>query len=114
MIFVVIFAFLVGTLYAENRTGKIVAIENASTMGMLLKYVYVDSNGDNIFDAIFYIVGNYDKIKGVVLAGYIKNGASIVYNFNTSKIKDGIFFDAEMDSIISIDSIPLTRMFLSH
>ena len=111
MTIVALFACLGGMVYAENRTGKVIAIENAS-IGYVIKYVYVDSNGDNIIDALFMIGGtsNDNDIRGVVLAGYIKNGSSIVYNFDASKLKEGIFF-GEIESIIAVDGIPVTKMF---
>ncbi|MDR0558214.1 MAG: hypothetical protein LBG43_10205 [Treponema sp.] len=55
-IFIVFFAFLVGNLYAENRTGRVVAVETASAMGGVIKYVYLASNNDNIIDAFFYFL----------------------------------------------------------
>ena len=110
-IFMIFLAFLAGSLYAENRTGRIVAVENVSAMGQLIKYVYVDSNGDNIIDAFFLIGGSFDDIKNLILSGYIKTGISIVYNFDSSKVREGIFIDVGIESIISVDGILITRMF---
>jgi hypothetical protein len=46
------FLLLSVSLYAENRTGKVVAIENVSSLGLLIKYVYIDNNNDGVIDCI--------------------------------------------------------------
>ncbi|MDR2602282.1 MAG: hypothetical protein LBC53_07515 [Spirochaetaceae bacterium] len=113
-IFVVLFIFLVSILYAENRTGKVVAVETVSVMGQIMKYVYLDSNNDNIIDALFLIAGAPDDIKSLILSGYIKNGISIVYNFDPSKIREGVFIASGIESVVSVDGISVTKMFSNH
>ncbi|GMO26722.1 MAG: hypothetical protein Ta2B_07040 [Termitinemataceae bacterium] len=108
MAIVCLFTFFASILYAENRTGKVVAIESASAMGQIMKYIYIDSNGDNIIDVLLLVTG--DSIKGMILIGYIKNGTSIVYNFDASKVKESIFV-GDNESIVSIDGILVTKMF---
>jgi hypothetical protein len=109
--FVFLFIFLVSVLYAENRTGKVISVENTSAMGQLMKYIYIDSNGDNIIDALLLVTG--DSIKGIIFMGYIKNGISIVYNFDASNVNESIFI-GDNESIVSIDGILVTRMFANR
>jgi hypothetical protein len=106
----VFFCMISGSLYAENRTGKVVHIESASAMGKIAKYVYIDSNNDKIIDAILLVGGGLED-GGIVLFYYINKGSTIVYNFNMNDASKGGVFLGSSDSIISIDGIEKTKFF---
>jgi hypothetical protein len=112
ILFLLLVCMVSGSLYAENRTGKVVHIESSSAMGGLFKYVYIDSNNDKIVDAILFILGSSrdSDVEGAVLFYYIKNGSTIVYNFNLDDTVNGVFL-GESDKIISIDGIEKTKFF---
>jgi hypothetical protein len=96
------------SLYAENRTGKVVAIENATTLGNVVKYVYIDNNNDGIIDSILYIYGENRDV-GTIVVGYIKMGSAVVNSFSATKVASGVFWGG-IEDIISIDGITINRM----
>jgi hypothetical protein len=102
----VFFCMVSVSVFAENRTGKVVYIESVSAMGQVAKYVYIDSDNDKIVDAIL-LVGESPEF---VLFYYIKNNSSIVYNFNMNDASKGVFIGGS-DKIISIDGIEKTKFF---
>jgi hypothetical protein len=115
LVFSMVLFFFAGLLFAENRTGKVVHIETASSMGAILKYIYLDSNDDKIIDAII-VLGNSANMginSSVVFAAYIKVGSNIVFNYNREMVRHGIFYVAEdnNESIVSIGGIVKSKLF---
>jgi hypothetical protein len=104
-------------LFAENSTGKVAHIENASSLGYIVKYVYLDSNDDKIIDSIIYFAssgsGSILDLSTVFVA-YIKVGSSIVFDYNRENVQHGIFYDGSGigESIVSIDGITKSRLFI--
>jgi len=116
LFFGIVLFFLAGFIFAENRTGKVVHTETASSMGVVIKWVYLDTNDDKIIDTIIYLEGNFpdrDLKPSTLFIAYIKVGSSIVFNYDRGMVRHGIFYDdtGNGDSIVSIDGIAKNRIF---
>jgi len=83
----IIFFFLVNFIFAENRTGKVVHIETISINYQTFKIVYLDSNDDNIIDAMFmFSVFGENFSFDSLLPAYIKIGSNIVFNYDQKRL----------------------------
>ena len=111
LFFCIVFFFLAGFIFAENRTGKVVHIETISINYQTFKIVYLDSNDDKIIDAMFmFSVFSENLTFDSLLPAYIKIGSSIVFNYDQRGVVHGIYCFPS-DFIISIDGIAKNRIF---
>ena len=108
IVLVVLFGFLVGNIYAENRTGKVLAIESFSAGRDMGKCIYIDTNSDNIIDALVLL--SFSELEDIVVNYYINVGSVVVYNFTNERTETGIF-GGDVNCIISVDGITKAKMF---
>jgi len=109
-----LFFFLAAFLHAENRTGKVVRIIDGTAGFGISQVLFLSSNSDNIIDAVIFLYSGMKNFsRALIFSGYIKQGSTIVYNYDGKMVQSGIFFDSEGEgeSIVSIDAISVNRMF---
>jgi hypothetical protein len=113
-------SFLVSFVFAENRAGVVIEKMDLSVLHWLYSFIFIDTNNDKITDACIRLGGEIngygDDLEGIILLAHIKIGSAIIFNFNSSKIIKGIFFDGDDggSSIISINGIARNRFFPSE
>ncbi|MDR3276048.1 MAG: hypothetical protein LBT11_02365 [Treponema sp.] len=112
--FVIVMFCLASFAFGENKTGIVIEKMDTALGVYQASYIFLDTNNDKISDACIWLRGSdndEESFEQLVLLSYIKIGSTIIFNFDSSKINAGLFYDLGADCIISINGIAKNRLF---